>query len=148
MMTAEPFWRTKTLAEMTPQEWESLCDGCAKCCLVKLEDEGTGEIDATDVACRLLELGTCRCGDYAGRKRKVPDCVILSPDNVGELRWMPATCAYRLVHEGKDLYPWHHLVCGDRDAVHRLGISIKGRVVSERDVADEDLPDHVIDWLV
>ncbi len=147
MMAAEPFWRTKTLAEMTPEEWESLCDGCAKCCLVKLEDEDTGEIDPTDVACRLLDLGTCRCGDYANRKRKVPDCVILSPDNVGELRWMPATCAYRLVHEGKDLYPWHHLVCGDRDAVHREGVSIKGRVVSERDVADEDLPDHVINWL-
>lgn len=146
-MAAEPFWRTKTLAEMTPEEWESLCDGCAKCCLVKLEDEDTGEIDPTDVACRLLDLGTCRCGDYANRKRKVPDCVILSPDNVGELRWMPATCAYRLVHEGKDLYPWHHLVCGDRDAVHREGVSIKGRVVSERDVADEDLPDHVINWL-
>ncbi|MEM7120749.1 MAG: YcgN family cysteine cluster protein [Pseudomonadota bacterium] len=147
-MTAEPFWRTKTLAELTPKEWESLCDGCGKCCLVKLEDEDTGEIDPTDVACRLLELGTCRCGDYVNRKRKVPDCVILSPDNVGELRWMPATCAYRLVHEGKDLYPWHHLVCGDRDVVHKLGISIKGRVVSERDIPDEDLPDHVIDWLV
>ncbi len=146
-MTTEPFWRTKTLAEMTPEEWESLCDGCAKCCLVKLEDEDTGEIDATDVACRLLELGSCRCGDYANRKRKVPDCVILAPDNVGELKWMPATCAYRLIHEGKDLYPWHHLVCGNRDAVHREGVSVKGRVVSERDVADEDLLDHVIKWL-
>jgi len=146
-MTSEPFWRSKTLDQMSREEWESLCDGCAKCCLVKLEDEDTGEIEPTDVACRLLELGTCRCGDYANRKRKVSDCVILTPKNVGELRWMPSTCAYRLVHEGRDLYPWHHLVCGDRDAVHRAGASIKGRVVSERDVSDEELLDHVIDWL-
>jgi len=146
-MTAEPFWRTKRLDQMSPQEWESLCDGCAKCCLVKLEDEDTGEIEPTDVACRLLDLGTCRCGDYARRKKKVPDCVILTPKNVGELKWMPATCAYRLVNEGKDLFPWHHLVCGDPDAVHRAGASIKGRVVSERDVPDEELLDHVIDWL-
>jgi hypothetical protein len=146
-MTSEPFWRSKTLDQMSREEWESLCDGCAKCCLVKLEDEDTGEIEPTDVACRLLELGTCRCGDYANRKRKVSDCVILTPKNVGELRWMPSTCAYRLVHEGRDLYPWHHLVCGDRDAVHRTGASIKGRVVSERDVSDEELLDHVIDWL-
>ena len=146
-MASEPFWRTKTLAQMTRGEWESLCDGCAKCCMVKLEDEDTGEIEATDVACRLLDLKTCRCGDYFNRKRKVPDCVILDAQNVGSLRWMPATCAYRLVHEGKDLYPWHHLICGDRDEVHRVGVSILGRVVSERDIADEDLPDHVIDWL-
>ena len=146
-MTSKPFWRTKTLAQMSRQEWESLCDGCGKCCLVKLEDEDSGEIEPTDVACRLLDLGTCRCGDYLNRKRKVPDCVILNAHNVGELRWMPSTCAYRLVHEGKDLYPWHHLICGDPKEVHRVGISILGRVVSERDVADEDLPDHVIDWL-
>lgn len=147
MSGSRPFWQARALDALTPAEWESLCDGCGKCCLVKLEDEDTGEIEATDVACRLLDLKTCRCADYRNRKRKVPDCVILNAANVGELRWMPSTCAYRLVHEGRDLYPWHHLVCGDPEEVHRAGISVMGRVVSERDIPDEKLPDHVIDWL-
>lgn len=145
-MSTEPFWRTTKLEDMSKREWESLCDGCAKCCLVKLEDEDTGEIEVTDVACRLLDLKSCRCSDYANRKRKVPDCVILTPDNIGELKWMPSTCAYRLVAEGKDLHDWHPLVSGNPGSVHKAGVSIEGRVVSERQVADEDLPDHVVDW--
>ncbi|MBT6204678.1 MAG: YcgN family cysteine cluster protein [Rhodospirillaceae bacterium] len=144
-MTTEPFWKHKSLEEMTRKEWESLCDGCGKCCLVKLEDEDTGAIEATDVACRLLDLGTCRCIDYGHRKRRVPDCVKLTPGNIEELAWMPGTCAYRLVSEGKDLFAWHPLVSGDPDSVHRAGVSLRGKVVSERNVSDEELLDHVVD---
>ena len=143
-----PFWQRKSLQEMTDGEWESLCDGCGKCCLVKLEDEDTGAIEVTRVACRLLDLGTCRCGDYAHRKKRVPDCVKLTPGNVGQIAWMPSTCAYRLLVEGKDLPDWHPLVSGDPESVHRAGISLKGCVVSERDVADEDLPRHIVDWVL
>ncbi|MBT7615416.1 MAG: YcgN family cysteine cluster protein, partial [Rhodospirillaceae bacterium] len=112
---------------------------------VKLEDEDTGAIEATDVACRLLDLGTCRCIDYGHRKRRVPDCVKLTPGNIEELAWMPGTCAYRLVSEGKDLFAWHPLVSGDPDSVHRAGVSLRGKVVSERNVSDEELLDHVVD---
>ena len=131
---------------MSRREWESLCDGCGKCCLVKLEDADTGEIETTDVACRLLDVATCRCSDYARRKRRVPDCVQLTPDNVERLRWMPSTCAYRSIAEGGDLPDWHPLVSGDPETVHRAGVSLRGRAVSERDVRDEDLPDRVVDW--
>jgi len=143
---SRPFWETKTLAQMTRTEWESLCDGCGKCCLVKLEDEDTGEIEVTDVACRLLDIGTCRCSDYSHRKRRVPDCVKLTPGNFDDLRWMPSTCAYRLIAEGKALFDWHPLISGDPDSVRRAGISLHGKVVSERDVSDEELMDHVVDW--
>ena len=146
MSAGEPFWRRKPLGEMSRREWESLCDGCGKCCLVKLEDEDTGEIETTDVACRLLDIGTCRCTDYGHRKRRVPDCVRLTPDNIGALRWMPSTCAYRLLAEGGDLFDWHPLVSGDPETVHRAGVSLRGRVVSERRVRDEDLADRVVEW--
>jgi uncharacterized cysteine cluster protein YcgN (CxxCxxCC family) len=109
----EPFWRRKTLDAMTPEEWESLCDGCGRCCLVKLEDEDTGHIHATDIGCRLFDAGTCRCKDYANRSATVPDCVTLTPKEVRELSWLPPTCAYRLVGEGRDLPWWHPLVSGD-----------------------------------
>jgi len=142
----EPFWRRKSLGEMTAAEWESLCDGCGKCCLIKLEDEDSGVIEHTDVACRLLELGTCRCADYPRRKERVPDCVILTPKTVQELRWMPATCAYRLLAEGKDLAWWHPLVSGERDSVHRAGVSVRDRAVSETEVADAELEDHIVTW--
>ena len=145
-MDAQPFWRRKTLAQMTTTEWESLCDGCGKCCLLKLEDEDTGEIAHTDVACHLLDLESCRCRDYRNRRKRVPDCVVLSSGNVLALGWMPATCAYRLVAEGKDLPDWHPLISGDPESVHRAGISVRGRVVSEAGVADEDLEDHIVDW--
>ncbi len=140
----EPFWRCKTLRRMTPEEWESLCDGCAKCCLHKLEDIDSGEISYTDVACRLLDLGTCRCIDYAKRHRLVPDCIVLTPDLVDDLGWLPSTCAYRLVSEGRDLPWWHPLVSGDPDTMHRAGASVRGRVVSERRAGD--LEDHIVDW--
>ncbi len=143
-MAEEPFWRRKTLAEMTRSEWESLCDGCAKCCLDKLEDEDTSEIQYTNVACRLLDLGTCRCTDYANRKRFVPDCVVLTARTVARLKWLPSTCAYRLVSEGKDLEWWHPLVSGDPETVHRAGISVRGRAVPE--AVAGDLEDYVVRW--
>ena len=130
----EPFWRRKSLAEMTPGEWEALCDGCAKCCLHKLEDSRSGDISCTNVACRLLDADTCRCTNYGHRSRLVDDCVRLHPGNVRELTWMPSTCAYRLVAEGKDLPWWHPLVSGDPETVHQAGRSVKDRVVAEEDL--------------
>ncbi len=145
-MLDEPFWRTKSLSEMSHDEWESLCDGCGKCCLLKLEDEDSGEIEHTDVACHLLDLGTCRCGNYPKRRQIVPDCVILTPKTIEELRWMPTTCAYRLINEGKDLPWWHPLISGEAASVARAGISVEGRAVSETEVEDADLEDHVVTW--
>ena len=139
-----PFLRTKRLAEMTGAEWESLCDGCGKCCLHKLEDIDTGEIAFTNVACRLLDLGSCRCGDYRNRKRMVADCIVLSPDKVADLSWLPASCAYRLIWQGEDLAWWHPLVSGDPETVHQAGISVRGRAVNERKAGD--LRNHVVDW--
>ena len=143
-MTKAPFWRRKSLAEMSGEEWESLCDGCAKCCLHKLEDLDTGEIDYTEVACRLLDQATCRCTRYAARRRLVSDCVVLTPDKVDELGWLPPTCAYRLVSEGRDLPWWHPLVSGDGETVHAAGVSVRGRVVSERDAGE--LEEHIVHW--
>ncbi len=143
-MAEEPFWRRKTLAEMTRSEWESLCDGCAKCCLDKLEDDDTGEIQYTEVACRLLDLGTCRCTDYSNRTRFLPDCVVLMPRTVARLTWLPSSCAYRLVSEGKDLAWWHPLVSGDPETVHRAGVSVRGRAVPE--ALAGDLEDHIVHW--
>lgn len=139
-----PFWRTKTLEEMSKDEWESLCDGCGKCCLHKLRDEDTDEVHHTNVACRLLDLETCRCSEYATRFRKVPDCVSLSPALLREIDWLPPSCAYRLVREGKDLPFWHPLRSGSDESVHEAGISGRGRIVSERDAAM--LEDHLVDW--
>ncbi len=144
MNEAEPFWRRKTLDEMSAPEWESLCDGCAKCCLIKLEDEDTGEIEYTDVACRLLDHGTCRCTNYAERQKWVPDCVTMTPDAVRRLKWLPGSCAYRLIAEGKDLAWWHPLVSGDPNTVHEAGVSVRGRVVPEARAGDPE--DHVVDW--
>jgi hypothetical protein len=141
-----PFWKRKTLAELSRDEWESLCDGCGKCCLVKLQDPDTDEIAYTDVACQLLDGSTCRCTDYPNRKKRVPDCVVLSPEVVADLSWMPSTCAYRLIKEGKDLAWWHPLVSGDPETVHTAGMSVRGRVISETLVEDAELPDHVVDW--
>ncbi len=142
-----PFWRTKALADMTSSEWESLCDGCGRCCLNKLEDEDDGRIYFTDVGCRLLDGQSCRCQDYSNRSEKVTDCVRLTPDNLAEINWLPTTCAYRLVAEGRDLYWWHPLVSGSPDSVHAAGISVRGRVAaSEEDVTDEELEDHIVTW--
>lgn len=142
----KPFWRVKTLGEMTDSEWESLCDGCGRCCLNKLEDADTGEISWTNVACRLFDGETCRCRDYRNRHAKVSDCIALTADNVPELGWLPPTCGYRLVAEGRDLYWWHPLVSGDPQTVHDAGVSVRGRTVSEKDVPEEDLEDYVVRW--
>lgn len=146
MDDAPPFWRAKALAEMTVEEWESLCDGCAKCCLLKLEDEETAEVAHTDVACRLLDLHTCRCRHYATRRKYVPDCRILEPGQIGRLRWLPSTCAYRLLHEGRDLPDWHPLLTGDPDSVHRAGVSVRYRVLSESEVDEDELEERIVDW--
>jgi len=143
---APNYWQSKSLDQMTDQEWESLCDGCGLCCLHKLQDEDTDEIAYTEVACRLLDSNTCRCKKYPTRLLLVPDCVVLAPELVDQFHWLPGTCAYRLVAEGKDLYPWHHLISGDPDSVHQAGISAKGRVISERDAGA--LEDHIIDWVI
>lgn len=130
-MTEARFWREKSLAEMTPAEWESLCDGCGKCCLHKLRYPD-GSLKMTRVSCRLLDTDTCRCTNYPKRKQLVPDCVVLSQGNLEKLDWLPATCAYRVLDEGGDLAAWHPLVSGDPDSVHTAGISVSGRCISER----------------
>lgn len=144
---AAPFWEEKTLDEMTSQEWESLCDGCGRCCLNKIIDEETDTIIWTSVACDLLDCKACRCGDYDNRSKRVPDCVKLTPAGVRELPWLPPTCAYVLVDQGRPLYWWHHLVSGSRQTVHEAGISVRNRVSArESDVAVEDYELHAITW--
>ena len=138
-----PFWKTKTLAEMTRAEWESLCDGCGRCCLNKLEDEDTGKFLYTRAACKLLDLGTCQCTDYANRAARVPDCVTLTPDNIGSLGWLPRTCAYRLLDEGKPLAWWHPLVSGRAETVREAGISVVEEAYSEDGLTVDDLVDHI-----
>jgi uncharacterized protein len=140
------FWDDKSLEEMTTAEWEALCDGCARCCLIKLEDEDTGEIVTSDVHCRLMEPESCLCSDYQNRQEKVPDCIKLDPANVRTIPWMPVTCAYRRIAEGRGLAWWHPLVSGDPATVHQAGISIRGRSVSEREIAKSDWEDHVVTW--
>jgi uncharacterized cysteine cluster protein YcgN (CxxCxxCC family) len=141
-----PFWK-KPLEALNRAEWEQLCDGCGRCCLVKLEDEDTGAIHYTDIACRLLDAGTCRCGDYAGRRRRVPDCVKLTPQTVRTIPWLPPTCAYRLRAEGRDLRWWHPLVSGDPESVHRAGVSVRGRIGAlEEEVEEEAIADHIVAW--
>ncbi|MFC3163377.1 YcgN family cysteine cluster protein [Ciceribacter thiooxidans] len=145
-MSEIPYWKRKTLAEMTAEEWEGLCDGCGICCLNKLEDWDTGEVAFTSVACRLLDAHSCRCKDYENRQATVPDCIRLTLDEVETISWLPPTCAYRLISEGEDLYWWHYLVSGDRETVHQAGISVRGRTVSEEVVPVEDFEDYIVDW--
>lgn len=140
-----PFWKTKALNELTREEWESLCDGCARCCIIKFQDEDSGRIYHTNVVCEYLDIYHCRCTRYVERSVLVPTCVTLTPKLAAELEWMPETCAYRLLAEGKPLPLWHPLVCGDPNAVHQAGISVRGKVVSGKDVEDEDLPDYVVE---
>lgn len=144
-MTETPFWKKKSLEEMTREEWESLCDGCARCCLFKLEDEDTGDIYYTNVVCRLLDRRNCHCTHYTDRQTLVPTCLVLTPELVHTLRWMPSTCAYRKLLEGKDLEWWHPLVSGDPETVHRARISVRRKTVSEDEIKPDDLEDHVTD---
>ncbi|WP_299686149.1 YcgN family cysteine cluster protein [uncultured Tateyamaria sp.] len=140
------FWDKKRLDQMTPAEWEALCDGCGKCCLNKLEDEDSGEVALTRVACRLLDDATCRCAQYDIRHQFVPDCIVLKPSTIAEhMYWLPQTCAYRLLHLGKALPEWHPLISGDPETVHRAAVSMRNRTVSEFDVADDDWEDHIIE---
>ncbi|PWE32201.1 YcgN family cysteine cluster protein [Maritimibacter sp. 55A14] len=140
------FWERFPLTRLRDAEWEALCDGCGKCCLLKLEDAETAEVAFTCVGCRLLDGETCRCGQYDIRKQIVPDCVVLTPQNIAEIAyWMPATCAYRRLYEGKPLAAWHPLVSGDPESVHEAGISMRGRVVPEFEVDEDDLEDYVIE---
>ncbi len=141
----KPFYETKSLADMTPEEWESLCDGCGKCCTIVLQEEDNGTLWRTNVACKLLDLNTVRCCDYANRHTRVPSCVKLNPDNIADLHWMPGTCAYRLLSEGEPLPDWHPLKTGTRQSVIDAGIGVHGTLVSETDVEDDDLEDHIID---
>jgi uncharacterized cysteine cluster protein YcgN (CxxCxxCC family) len=138
------FWEHYPLSALNKAEWEALCDGCGKCCLHKLEDEETGRIYRTNVACRLLDRHSGRCSDYPNRRKFVPDCVQLKPRLVAKLDWLPATCAYRRVDEGKPLPAWHYLISGDREAVHEVGASVRGWTISETD-ASTDLEHHIVD---
>lgn len=147
-MTEErPFWERKSLAEMSEAEWESLCDGCAKCCLHKLEDEDTGEIYHTRVVCRYLDQDACRCTVYEERKRLVPTCIKLAPGNFEDLTWMPATCAYRLLAEGRPLPIWHPLIAGDRRAMIEAGHTVTGKVISEEYVHEDGYEEHIVHWV-
>lgn len=139
------FWETKTLRELTPSEWEALCDGCAKCCVHKLEIEETGEIRYTCVACRLLDLNTCRCMNYADRHTLVPGCAVLSADHPEHFAWMPATCAYRLRHEGKPLPGWHPLIAGDPRSVQAHGASARKKLIPEFLADEEHLEKYIVD---
>ncbi len=141
---SEQFWRHKKLDEMTRQEWESLCDGCGQCCLLKLEDEDDGTIYLTKLSCSMLNVGTCRCSDYAKRHELMPDCVSITPEKVRTLNWLPETAAYRLVEEGRDLAWWHPLVSGDTNTVHAAGISIRGEACSEAEVHEDDYGHYII----
>jgi uncharacterized cysteine cluster protein YcgN (CxxCxxCC family) len=143
---AKPFWE-KSLASLTPSEWERLCDGCGRCCLVKLEDEDSGEIHHTSVACRLLDHHSCRCSEYKGRKRLVPECVRLTLTRLARISWLPPSCSYRLRLEGKPLPSWHHLLTGDPESIHKAGMSVRGRVeVNEQETEVDDLPRYIRRW--
>jgi hypothetical protein len=141
---AERFWQSKTLEALSREEWESLCDGCARCCLLKLEEEETGAVHLTRLSCRLLDIGSCRCSDYPRRHQRVADCVAIDAGKVRALDWLPATCAYRRVAEGRDLAWWHPLVSGSRETVHEAGISVRSWARSEATVSENALHRYII----
>ena len=141
------FWKTRPLHELTTEQWESLCDGCGQCCLVKLEDADSGEVFYTDVVCHLLDQDACRCGDYKQRCTLVPDCVKLTPDNLEDLSWMPYDCAYRRLSEGRELAWWHPLVSGSTATVHESGASVRATVICETEVDSDNIEEHIVDWV-
>lgn len=143
----KPFWETKTLQEMTKAEWESVCDGCARCCLHKLEDEDTGKVYYTAVVCRYLDQEACSCTDYENRHTNVPNCVELTPDRVDEFHWLPTTCSYRMLAEGKGLADWHPLIAGDRSLMIIEGIAVTDKVVDETFVHPDDYETQIIHWV-
>lgn len=143
-MSGIPYWKRVPLSEMTGEQWEALCDGCGRCCLQKLRDEDTNELAFTNVACHLLDQHSCKCSDYCNRQARVPDCMALTPQALAEIDWLPPSCAYRLVAEGRDLYWWHPLISGDPETVHRSGASVRGRVVSENNVGPWE--HHIRAW--
>ena len=143
---APRYWDRKQMSEMSPREWEALCDGCGKCCMNKLEDEETGEVALTRIACRLFDDTTCRCAQYDIRHQFVPECIVLRPETIeSHLYWLPQTCAYRLVHEGRPLYDWHPLISGRAETVHHAGVSMRDRTLPEFEIAEEDWEDHLIE---
>lgn len=140
------FWKHKPLKSLSPKEWEALCDGCGKCCLNKLEDEDTGEVALTRIACRLLDDQSCKCGQYPIRHQFIPDCIVLKPSNIDEnAYWMPKTCAYRLLWSGQPLFDWHPLISGNPETVHTANISVRGMTLSEFDINEEDWEEHIIE---
>ncbi|SFO23969.1 hypothetical protein SAMN04487859_12065 [Roseovarius lutimaris] len=140
------FWKTTPLERMTQAEWEALCDGCGKCCMNKLEDEDSGEVVLTRIACRLFDDTTCRCSQYPIRHQFVPECISLSPQNLdSHLYWMPETCAYKLLHQGKPLYDWHPLISGDEQSVHDARVSMQSRTLPEFEISEDDWEDHIIE---
>ena len=140
------YWETTSLDRMTQKEWEALCDGCGKCCMNKLEDEDTQEVALTNVACRLFDDSNCRCSQYDIRHQFVPECIVLKPQNIdANLYWMPDTCAYKLLHNGRPLYDWHPLISGNAQTVHDAGISMQGATYPEFEVDEDDWEDHVIE---
>lgn len=146
-MAQRVFWAAKTLTQMSAEEFEAVCDGCGKCCLHKLEDEDTDEVYYTKVACRLLDAETCRCTSYERRQQEVEGCLVLTPNNVKDMWWLPETCAYRLLDAGLPLFDWHPLVSGDPDSVHKANMSVAGKVVPETSVAEEDFEDYIVRWV-
>lgn len=146
MQSKQPFWQTKTLEEMTSEEWEAVCDGCAKCCLHKIEDEDSGDVYYTCVACRLLDLGTCRCQDYEHRSALVKDCLLLTVEKVHAIYWLPRSCAYRRLAEGRGLAWWHPLVSGDRESIRQAGVSVCGRIIPESQADLSKIEGMIVDW--
>lgn len=141
----KPFWERKSLEQMTTEEWEKLCDGCGRCCLEKLEDENSGKVFYTSVACRYLDTWSCRCLEYQNRFHNVPDCLVINPKVIREISWLPKTCAYRRVIEGKNLEDWHPMVSGDVDSVHKAGVSVRDKVISATYVLEDDFDAYIIE---
>ena len=144
MAKKKHFWETKSLKQMTKFEWESLCDGCGKCCLHKLEDIDTGEVSISNVTCSFLDEETCNCKDYSNREKNVPDCISLDLKNIKKLQWLPETCAYRLIDEGKSLYNWHHLISGSKSTIHEYGMSVRDYSINESKLNNAE--EYILEW--